>query len=432
MVDGLLRRYLVKTTKERVIAYRYYREQWSDYWTVEKLERLHWEPLYGLVTLESSLVTNVSHGSSKRHTKKLEAKRVEFCAGISLAEELVPLSSLQDFFRRHEAYARLPLQFPLATVYTDALPWTLVEAYRRTFAHAELPSNASACFKEGKRGPMWRARKVAEDSGYIARPRACASASLVASYAMLKCEALLLQQSWYHSVLTPVQRQSSGKYPQQDFHFWVKYGSWSRCPHCGVFFFNDKFFSERVYQDQVGASTPDLLASARRIVPSDPQEHSPGQVGVSSRWWYLSGMFKPETQCGSCTRRPKASVPEGTGGRAMLALMKRMRERKCEAARAKSAARAAAAGGGGGQEVVRTGDLYKVPSTDNALMSKMASECVFWPRYRQGQFVDFGTDGESMLELTVEECRALQIVALRTQVRRCFGLAASLRVFILF
>ena len=31
---------------------------------------------------------------------------------------------------------------------------------------------------------------MAEDAGYIALPRACGDAALIASYAMLKCEAL--------------------------------------------------------------------------------------------------------------------------------------------------------------------------------------------------------------------------------------------------
>ena len=49
VVDGLLRKYLVETTVQRVAAYRRYREQSGVYWTVKGLERVHWRPLYGQV-----------------------------------------------------------------------------------------------------------------------------------------------------------------------------------------------------------------------------------------------------------------------------------------------------------------------------------------------------------------------------------------------
>ena len=40
-----------------------------------------------------------------------------------------------------------------------------------------------------------------------------------------------------------------------------------------------------------------------------------------------------------------------------------------------------------------------------------------WPRYQDGKF-SHGGSGESMLDLTEEEWRALQIVVLRTDVRK--------------
>ena len=49
VVDGLLRKYLVETTAQRVAAYRRYREQSGAYWTVKGLERVHWRPLYDQV-----------------------------------------------------------------------------------------------------------------------------------------------------------------------------------------------------------------------------------------------------------------------------------------------------------------------------------------------------------------------------------------------
>ena len=410
VVEQLLCRYLVITTKERVAAYRYYREQRSEYWTQDKLERLCWEVLYGLVTLETNLVL-IKRGYSKRFEKRLIEKRIEFCRSASLAEELVPLKSLQDFFRRHMAYARLPLQFPEATVYKDALPWTLVEAYRRTFARQKLPESAFACMAQGAHGPSWRARTVAVDSGYVAQPRACASACVVASYAMLKCEELFPKQCWYQSMLTAAQRVLPAKYPVEDFKFWDKYGSWSRCPHCGVMFFNDKYFRESVYQDRQTSATPDLLSTARRMEPTDPLEHSHGKVGVSSRWWYLDGMFKMEFQCGSCTKRPKVKKAEDAEGVCLgkfFAESLRRRQEKYAAAGQRSAQ------GCAGQDEVKSGELYMVPCVDVASKKDMALECFFWPRYRLGSFVLFGTDGDCMLDLTEVEHRALNIVVLRT------------------
>ena len=52
VVQGLLHEYLVKTTPQRVLAYRRYREQMGEYWTEAKLSQHHWELLYSLVSLK--------------------------------------------------------------------------------------------------------------------------------------------------------------------------------------------------------------------------------------------------------------------------------------------------------------------------------------------------------------------------------------------
>ena len=47
--------------------------------------------------------------------------------------------------------------------------------------------------------------------------------------------------------------------------------------------------------------SPEAIAVHRRKVPSDPVVHCHGAVGVSSRWWYLSGMYKPVVgKCHCC------------------------------------------------------------------------------------------------------------------------------------
>ena len=38
--------------------------------------------------------------------------------------------------------------------------------------------------------------------------------------------------------------------PTVDFQFWVIYGCWSRCPHCGVMHYNDRYFSHHVYDNK--------------------------------------------------------------------------------------------------------------------------------------------------------------------------------------
>ena len=53
VVSELMKRYLVEASVQRVAAYRLYREQISTYWTMRRLERLQWEYLYGLVTIDS-------------------------------------------------------------------------------------------------------------------------------------------------------------------------------------------------------------------------------------------------------------------------------------------------------------------------------------------------------------------------------------------
>ena len=72
------------------------------------------------------------------------------------------------------------------------------------------------------------------------------------------------------------------QYPEFDFHFWVKYGSWANCAACGSFYLDDKHFITSVYQDQVTSATPDLLAAHRRQVPTDSMVHAHGSIGVSS------------------------------------------------------------------------------------------------------------------------------------------------------
>jgi len=72
VVEKLLAEYLVKTTKERVQAYRYYREQRGSYWTTEKLQQHHWERLYAHVSLERTLVAQNTGTGATTKTRALQ------------------------------------------------------------------------------------------------------------------------------------------------------------------------------------------------------------------------------------------------------------------------------------------------------------------------------------------------------------------------
>ena len=122
---------MVKTTFQRVVAYRYYREQRSEYWTLEKIEASHWAFLYEQVPPEGSLVFSRGRRSVWRERKRrLEAIRSELCAQERIAEEFVPVHVLQTFYVVHEAHAKRALRYADATVVRDALPSRVVEAYR--------------------------------------------------------------------------------------------------------------------------------------------------------------------------------------------------------------------------------------------------------------------------------------------------------------
>ena len=147
----------------------------------------------------------------------------------------------------------------------------------------------------------------------------------------------------------------------------------------------------------------------RQLIPDDPVQHSDGAVGVSSRWWYLSGMYHPEAHCGLCSK--PAAVEEARAGETFLDRMRRARSLKYEAAGAKSAR------GEAGQSAVASKELYRVPCVDLSSRHSLSSNCIFWPRYSQGQFVLMDKPGVSMLELTEEESHALTVVVLITKTK---------------
>lgn len=170
--------------------YRCYREQLGAYWTVRRLERLQWEYLYALVTMDSKYGSKTGHIWMRRQ-RVLLTVRAMLCRSMEVAEELIPLKIFDDFFRKHEEYARLPRKYPEACILKDTLPIDLINAYRRTFVVGEvLPGVASKMLEPKEYRGSWRAFQVAEEFAYIDVPRACGDAALVAAYAMHKCREL--------------------------------------------------------------------------------------------------------------------------------------------------------------------------------------------------------------------------------------------------
>ena len=130
----------MKTTYQRVVAYRYYREQRSEYWTLEKIEASHWAFLYEQVPPDGSLVFSRGRsGMTSVRKRQLEAIRSALCAQACIAEELVPVHVLQTFYVAHEAHAQRALRYADATVLRDALPPRVVEAYRVAWGGAVTP-----------------------------------------------------------------------------------------------------------------------------------------------------------------------------------------------------------------------------------------------------------------------------------------------------
>ena len=184
---------------------------------------------------------------------------------------------------------------------------------------------------------------------------------------------------------------------------------------------------EGPYQDQTTSATPNLLAAHRRFLPDDPVEHTLGAVGRSNRWWYLPGMYKPISRCSTCSRlgvEAPASLKATSAGKLLLhrmalATSKRLRAaaKAAGAKRPKAKAAARAEPQALPNAIDKTAEAYKVPIV-LAVGEPLPEQCCTWPRYDGVAFV-MGphVSGESMLNLTLEELKALRVVELRTKRR---------------
>ena len=308
------------------------------------------------------------------------------------------------FFYRHEKHARLTLQYPQARVVHDTTNKLGIDYYRQSFNAITLTVSPFKAVHHKTQGLHYLSDLISQQQGYIVYPLASAEACAVAAYVMSQCQLVYDLQCWHLTQLTAVQKAWLFKYPVLDMHYWIMYGSWSWCEDCGSFCYNDAYFKEQVYQNQAASNTPDLLSTNRRQVPDDPVEHCPGSVGVSSRWWYLPGMYHPVKYCERCTR-----PPQGMSAGAFLARSMRQRRQQHEQEDPHRA-----------EPLQRTGQLYRIPRVRNvdSPFRAWSRECVTWPRYAHGEYHTRGQPGECMLELNQDERRALQIVVLMTQVRK--------------
>ena len=184
VVSNVLARFLVRTTRDRVLAYRRYREQRGEYWSIERLELRSWEYLYGRVSLDGNIVRPAGGVNNAGAQRRILALRADLCKELDLAEELVPVSNIQAFYRHHEAFVKLALKYPAATVSKISMDRKLVDAYSAALP-AELPKSAYGLDLHAM---------VAESHGIIVWPLASARACAVAAYAMARCKELYSKQ----------------------------------------------------------------------------------------------------------------------------------------------------------------------------------------------------------------------------------------------
>ena len=127
--------------------------------------------------------------------------------------------------------------------------------------------------------------------------------------------------------------------------------------------------------------SPEAIAVHRRRVPHDPVVHCHGELGVSSRWWYLPGMYKPiVAKCHCCDGAEE-------DGKTLIRNM------------------------AASKQVAKTSDLYKIPVVTR--WKDYAKVCATWPRFDvQSKVFDVNNSGISFLELSEHEQKALVVVNL--------------------
>ena len=99
------------------------------------------------------------------------------------------------------------------------------------------------------------------NSGNVVWPLDTHLAALTVAYSIIKCASLFAALCWHGSILTEGQISAEPKYAAIDWQCWVRYGSWSQCPHCGSLMYNDQYFQDYIYQTQATTGKPHVGAS---------------------------------------------------------------------------------------------------------------------------------------------------------------------------
>ena len=146
------------------------------------------------------------------------------------------------------------------------------------------------------------------NSGIVVWPLDTHLAALTVAYSIIKCASLFAALCWHGSILTEGQISAEPKYATIDWQCWVRYGSWSQCPHCGSLIYNDQYFQDYIYQIRATTGKPCPMSVHRGASPSEPLVHAHGHVGVSSRWcaslrvWTVWKSWNPDLAIPFATR----------------------------------------------------------------------------------------------------------------------------------
>ncbi len=141
IVEEVLRKFLVKTSRRGISAYRRFREQRGPGYDDFKLEMFQWPFLHERVA---------EPGWRKRKREPDEARlapiRAALCEELALSEELMPSSARSVFYQEHEHQANLPKRYDTAVLVKDSISWTSVEAYRSALKKKYVyPMNPQQC-----------------------------------------------------------------------------------------------------------------------------------------------------------------------------------------------------------------------------------------------------------------------------------------------
>ena len=453
--------YVVRLNVKLLREYRLFREQKHPSITYADMEIRHWRWLYDhfpacdfLVGRRGSVV--LQQGRNPDFVTLLR----DFAAYLVLSPESIQVADLRLFSSTHLLHSRLSR--PSASLHVNCVTDATIRAY--------------APYVRGLRffSPDWRDlydaihTKVCTERNLVVWPLALADANITAAFVQSERRDQYRHTCWQHSVVPNSCFSTRPKQSIFDFGFWVAFGSYVFCEACASFYYDDSIFRKRYcHGDNKFVPSPGTVM--------DPPCTLDGSVSIlpeSSYWWFQPGIFTLSGVCPFC-RKISAVVSDASSsavaravpsaGRAFTqalrfrsaqaAALKAKRKEKADKSaslthRKKAASktkhvhssavpvpiRSAISRSLRGMQVrdataldpvvSKTGELYRTMIPPGHLPRRLAStdRFVTWPRYDGTEFVDNGTSGPSMLDLTVEQAMSLRIIDFfpRVQIER-FG-----------